>query len=78
MADQQMTDPVPRWRKSSASSPSGNCVELADAPTEHVLMRNSRHPDDGVLMVSRTELAALLSGIRAGEFDDLGEEPEQA
>lgn len=67
--------PVTHWRHSTASSPNGNCVELAALSPEHVLMRNSRHPQERSLVVSRDELAAFLAGIRAGEFDDLGVEP---
>jgi Domain of unknown function (DUF397) len=32
------------WRKSSASNPSGNCVELAARPDGGVAVRNSRDP----------------------------------
>lgn len=59
------------WRKSSASSPSGNCVELAGLPDGRVAVRNSRHPDDPALICSRRELGAFLAGVRRGEFDDL-------
>lgn len=66
-----------RWRKSSASSPSGNCVELAALSAGRVGIRNSRDPFGQVLVVTRGELAALLSAVRAGAFDDLvaGEGP---
>jgi hypothetical protein len=60
-----------RWRKSRASNPSGNCVELAALPDGGVAMRNSRHPDGPVLVYARAELAAFLAGARKGEFDDL-------
>jgi Domain of unknown function (DUF397) len=60
-----------RWRKSQASNPSGNCVEVAALPGGGVAMRNSRHPAGPVLVYTRAELAAFLDGARKGEFDDL-------
>jgi hypothetical protein len=62
-----------RWRKSSASNPTGNCVELAELTGGRVAVRNSRHPSGPVLVYTRAEIAAFLDGVRAGEFDDLGE-----
>jgi hypothetical protein len=59
------------WRKSRASNPSGNCVELAPLPGGDVAVRNSRHPSGPVLVYTRAELAAFLNGARNGEFDDL-------
>jgi Domain of unknown function (DUF397) len=61
-----------RWRKSSASNPSGNCVELAKLANGAIAMRNSRHPAGPVLISTREELAAFMRSIRSGEFDDLG------
>jgi hypothetical protein len=60
-----------QWRKSQASNPSGNCVELAALPDGGVAVRNSRHPAGPVLVYSRAELGAFLAGAREGEFDDL-------
>lgn len=59
------------WRKSRASNPSGNCVELAPLPGGDVAVRNSRHPAGPVLIYTRAELAAFLKGAQNGEFDDL-------
>jgi hypothetical protein len=59
------------WRKSLASNPSGDCVELAPLPGGAVAMRNSRHPAGPALVYTRAELGAFLAGARNGEFDDL-------
>ncbi|MGQ0777851.1 MAG: DUF397 domain-containing protein [Pseudonocardiales bacterium] len=34
-------------------------------------MRNSNHPDVGVVLFTRAEIGAYLKGVKAGEFDDL-------
>jgi hypothetical protein len=59
------------WRKSTASNPTGNCVELAELPNGGIAVRNSRSPRGPVLVYTRAEIAAFLAGVRAGEFDDL-------
>ena len=59
------------WRKSHFSNPSGNCVEVAALPDGSVAVRNSRQPDGAALVYTRAEIAAFLTGVRNGEFDDL-------
>jgi hypothetical protein len=59
------------WRKSTASNPSGNCVELAALPDGSVAVRNSRQPEGPALVYTRAEVEAFLTGVRNGEFDDL-------
>lgn len=61
------------WRKSSASTPSGNCVELAALPADQVGIRNSRDRRGPVLVLTCDELAVFLTAIRAGAFDDLAD-----
>ena len=62
---------VVRWRKSQASNPSGNCVEVAALPGGGIAMRNSRYPSGPALVYTRAEISAFIAGIRNGEFDDL-------
>ena len=60
-----------RWRKSTASNPSGSCVEMAELPGDSIAMRNSRFPAGPALIYTRAEIAAFLAAVRDGEFDDL-------
>ena len=63
--------PMARWRKSQASNPSGCCVEVAELPDGEIAVRNSRHPSGPALVYTRAEVAAFLTGVKNGEFDDL-------
>ena len=60
-----------RWTKSSFSDNNGTCVELAALADGRVAVRNSNHPEAGVLVFTRAEIDAWVRGAKAGEFDDL-------
>jgi hypothetical protein len=60
-----------QWRKSTASNPSGNCVELAELAGGDVALRNSRFPAGPVLVGTRAAVAAFVLAARSGELDDL-------
>jgi hypothetical protein len=64
-----MTTTPLRWRKSSFSASSSECVELAPAPDGRVLVRNSNHPDAGTLTLTPGALTAWLDTCRAGHLD---------
>ena len=40
-------------------------------PDGRIVLRNSNQPDEGVVLFTRAEMNAWISGVKAGEFDDL-------
>jgi hypothetical protein len=46
---QESLPPIPAWRKSSFSNPSGNCLEAAEL-AGGVALRDSRFPDGPALL----------------------------
>jgi hypothetical protein len=64
------TDPS-RWRKSSYSGSNGSCVELADLG-DHVAVRNSNHPEAGMLTFPTSAMRAFIDTCKSGQLDHLG------
>lgn len=58
--------PGARWRKSSASNPSGCCVELAELAGRRVAVRDSTDASGPALIFTRAEMATFLRGLRDG------------
>ncbi len=56
------------WRKSSYSNGGGECVEVAHLSGGTRALRDSRNPDDGVLIFDATAWRAFVAGIKAGQF----------
>jgi hypothetical protein len=59
------------WRKSERSNSQGACVELARLDSATVAMRNSRDPKGTALIYPADAVRAMVSVLRAGDFDDL-------
>jgi hypothetical protein len=56
------------WRKSTYSNGSGgNCVEVADLPNGPAV-RDSKHPEEPILVFTREAWRAFVQGIGAGEL----------
>lgn len=65
-----MTTPT-EWRKARISGQNGGCFEFADLDDGVIGVRDSKDPDGPVLHMTRHEMACMLHGAKAGEFDDL-------
>jgi hypothetical protein len=57
------------WHKSTRSSGSGNCVEVATNLSEGVAIRDTKNRDGGTLIFTRAEWDAFIGGAKDGEFD---------
>ncbi|MFD0855541.1 DUF397 domain-containing protein [Actinomadura adrarensis] len=69
MLDRSFRGAALTWRKSSASdSAEGNCVEVA-VEGRSVLVRDSRKPAGGMLVLGSPEWRTLLRRIVDGELD---------
>jgi Domain of unknown function (DUF397) len=66
VTDAESTDGL--WRKSVASQPTGNCLEVAIGD-QTVQVRHSLNPSGAILSFTHAEWRAFLVGARNGEFD---------
>ena len=53
------------WRKSSYSSQSGNCVEVARNLPRFVAVRDSKEPEGARLVVSMSAWQVFMTKVRA-------------
>jgi hypothetical protein len=58
-----------RWRRSTSSMGSGQCVEVAFLETGGVAIRDSKDQAGPVLMPLPGEWQAFVGGVKVGEFD---------
>ncbi|MBB5159313.1 DUF397 domain-containing protein [Saccharopolyspora phatthalungensis] len=50
-----------------------NCVEVAPLHDGRIAVRNSKHPEAGVVFFTLAEMDAWIKGCEVGEFDDLAD-----
>lgn len=70
MSSPDLTSSTLRWRKSARSAQGNeNCVEIADAGSAVIAVRDSKNPDGPRLAFARREMSDLAARIRSGEHD---------
>lgn len=60
---------VQRFRKSSYSGDSANCVEIGNCHCDGVPIRDSKDPSGPVLVFTDQAWAEFLTAIKQGQFD---------
>jgi uncharacterized protein DUF397 len=64
------------WRRSSVTAAGAPAVEVASLGGGEFAVRNSADPAGPALVYTQPEMAALVEGVKRGEFDDLlGDDP---
>ncbi|XIE79591.1 DUF397 domain-containing protein [Streptomyces sp. SBR177] len=67
MASSRVDLSAATWRKSSYSNTSGgDCVEVADNTPGLIPIRDSKHPDGPVLVVTAAAWAHFVAGVTTG------------
>ena len=64
-----LTQPEPRFRKSSFSGANDGCVDVADLADGGRIVRNSKDPDGPRVRYTAHEWQMFVAGVKAGEFD---------
>lgn len=60
------------WRKSSASTYNGACIEVARLRSDRVGVRDTKDQGTGpILVFNQAEWSAFLTGAKSGEFDSI-------
>jgi len=59
---------VYKWRRSSCSYGTGNCIEVAAPYRGRIDVRDSKNPRGIVLRFSPAQWRAFVSGVRSGEL----------
>ncbi|CAM4278094.1 DUF397 domain-containing protein [Nocardia ninae] len=57
------------WFKSSYSSPSQDCVEVAFLGGDGVGVRDSKNPNGAALVFSSSEWEVFIAGVASGGFE---------
>ena len=53
-----------QWHTSSFSGNNGTCVQIAALPNGRIAVRNSNHPEDAVVLFTRTEITAWINQLK--------------
>ncbi|GIG58632.1 hypothetical protein Lfu02_30040 [Longispora fulva] len=65
-----MTTEFTAWRKSTRSSPSGDCVEVSPSGDQQLVgVRDTKDRSAGMLVFVGAEWYAFVGGVKAGSFD---------
>ncbi|MGW2188200.1 DUF397 domain-containing protein [Streptomyces sp. NPDC001719] len=57
-----------RWRKSTYSGNTGECIEVADGHADLVPVRDSKTPHGPALLVHARAWTQFIAGIQTGAF----------
>ncbi|GII79197.1 hypothetical protein Sru01_41790 [Sphaerisporangium rufum] len=69
--DRNLVARIPWHISTMSDNGGGSCVEAGPLPdgSGRVALRHSHHPDGPIILYTRTEWHAFISGIKLGEFD---------